>query len=42
MPAERFQKVAEAAENATRATDAPDEIDQRLIEARISTAPCVT
>jgi hypothetical protein len=42
MPAERFQKVAEAAENATRATAEPDHIDQRLVEARISTAPCVT
>lgn len=41
MPAARFEKVAEAAEEATRATAIPDGIDQRLIEARASTAPCL-
>jgi anti-sigma factor RsiW len=42
MPAERFQSVADAAESATRATAVPENVDRRLIEARISTAPCVT
>jgi anti-sigma factor RsiW len=42
MPTARFEKVAEAAERATRATVLPEDIDQRLIEARVSTAPCVT
>ena len=42
MPPARFEKVAAAAEKATRATVLPDDIDQRLIEARVSTAPCVT
>ena len=42
MPSVRFEKVAEAAEKATRATVLPEDVDQRLIEARVSTAPCVT
>ena len=42
MPSARFEKVAEAAEKATRATVLPEDVDQRLIEARVSTAPCVT
>jgi hypothetical protein len=42
MPAERFEKVSGAAEQATRATVLPEEADQRLIEARVSTAPCLT
>jgi hypothetical protein len=42
MPSARFEKGAEAAEKATRATVLPEDVDQRLIEARVSTAPCVT
>jgi len=42
MPSARFEKVAEAAEQATRATILPENVDQRLVEARVSTAPCVT
>jgi hypothetical protein len=42
MPAARFEKVAEAAEEATRATALPETPDQRLIEARVSTAPCLS
>jgi hypothetical protein len=38
MPAARFEKVANAAEKATRATVLPDEADRQLIEARVSTA----
>jgi anti-sigma factor RsiW len=41
MPSSRFQKVAAAAEKATRATDLPNDSD-RLIQARISRPPCVT
>lgn len=42
MPAARFEKVAEAAERATRGPAAPEAVDQRLVEARVSPAPCVT
>jgi anti-sigma factor RsiW len=41
MPSSRFQKVAAAAEKATRATTLPNDSD-RLIQARISRPPCVT
>ena len=41
MPSARFQKVAEAAEDATRVTESPDMVDERLIEARASTASCL-
>jgi anti-sigma factor RsiW len=41
MPASRFEKVADAAEEATRATAIPEDLDQRLVEARASTAPCL-
>jgi anti-sigma factor RsiW len=41
MPSARFQKVAEAAEDATRAMELPESVDDRLIEARASTAPCL-
>jgi hypothetical protein len=41
MPAARFEKVANAAEKATRATVLPDEADRQLIEARVSTTPCL-
>jgi anti-sigma factor RsiW len=41
MPASRFEKVADAAEEATRATAIPEDLDQRLIEARASKAPCL-
>jgi hypothetical protein len=42
MPAERFEKVAAAAEEATRATALPEEPDQRLIQARVASAPCLS
>jgi anti-sigma factor RsiW len=42
MPAARFEKVAAAAEEATRATALPEAPDQRLIEARVSSVPCLT
>jgi hypothetical protein len=42
MPAARFEKVAAAAEEATRATALPEEADRRLIEARAASAPCLT
>ncbi len=41
MPTSRFEKVADAAEEATRATAIPEDLDQRLIEARASKAPCL-
>jgi hypothetical protein len=41
MPSSRFQKVAAAAEKATRATTLPNDSD-RMIQARISRPPCVT
>lgn len=42
MPSERFEKVAAAAEEATRATTLPEEPDQRLIQARVASAPCLS
>lgn len=42
MPRSRFDKVAALAERATRATELPEEVDRRLIEARVSSAPCLT
>jgi hypothetical protein len=41
MPSSRFEKVAAAAEKATRATTLPNDSD-RLIQARIARPPCVT
>lgn len=41
MPAERFVKVADLAEEETRATNLPDEAEP-LIQARIPRPPCLT